>query len=218
MPTDLRRQVFTHASWSPRRSDSYARLAFLGDAVLELAITAHLYPRLEAERYGEGRLSKIRAQTVCAAACEAVALRLGVQDELRKAAPPEAGPAEAVFTERVLSSITEAVIGACFQVHGYEIVARAVVEAFQPELEAALTHPVDHKSALQERLAQSQKLVEYELLGRRGPEHEPTFEVVSKIGGKVMAHGEGRTKKAAEQDAALATMAAIAAGKPIAAG
>jgi ribonuclease-3 len=198
-----------------RRSDSYARLAFLGDAVLELAITAHLYPRLEAERYGEGRLSKIRAQTVCASACVAVAQRLGVEDELRNAAPPEAGPAEAVFTERVLSSITEAVIGACFTVHGYEIVAAAVVEAFQPELEEALTHPVDHKSALQERLAQSQRLVEYVLLGQKGPEHEPTFEVAAKIGGKTVATGSGRTKKAAEQDAALAALASIDAGKPV---
>lgn len=201
--------MFTHASWSARRSDSYARLAFLGDAVLELAITAHLYPRLEAERYGEGRLSKIRAQTVCAAACQAVAIRLGVQDELRNAAPPEAGPAEAVFTERVLSSITEAIIGAVFTVHGYEPVARAVVEAFQPELEEALTHPVDHKSALQERLAQTQQLVEYKLLGQKGPEHEPTFEVAASIAGKTAATGRGRTKKAAEQDAALAALAAI---------
>jgi ribonuclease-3 len=201
--------VFTHASWSARRHDTYARLAFLGDAVLELAITSHLYPRLEAERYGEGRLSKIRAQTVCAASCEAVAVRMGVPDELRKAAPPEAGPAEAVFTERVLSSITEAIIGACFTVHGYDVVASAVVQAFEPELAEALTHPVDHKSALQERLAQSQRLVEYELLGRKGQEHEPTFEVAAKIGGKRVATGEGRTKKAAEQDAALAALQAI---------
>lgn len=201
--------MFTHASWSARRSDSYARLAFLGDAVLELAITAHLYPRLAAERYGEGRLSKIRAQTVCAASCQAVALRLGVPDELRLAAPPEAGPPEAVFTERVLSSITEAVIGACFTQWGYDRVAAAVIEAFQPELEEALTHPVDHKSALQERLAQSQRLVEYQLLGQSGPEHEPTFKVEALIGGNHVAFGHGRTKKAAEQDAALAALATL---------
>lgn len=204
--------MFTHASWSSRRSESYARLAFLGDAVLELAITAHLYPRLEAERYGEGRLSKIRAQTVCAAACQAVAMRLGVPDELRASAPPHAGAAEAVFTERVLSSITEAIIGACYLQNGYEPVAAAVVEAFQPELEEALTHPVDHKSMLQERLAQSQRLVEYVLLGRRGPEHEPTFEVATRIDGKEIATGRGRTKKSAEQDAALATLSQLEAG------
>ncbi|MEA2196497.1 MAG: ribonuclease, partial [Solirubrobacteraceae bacterium] len=62
LPEDLAAQVFTHASWTVRRSDSYERLAFLGDAVLELAITTHLYPRLEAESFGAGRLTKIRAQ------------------------------------------------------------------------------------------------------------------------------------------------------------
>ena len=67
VPEGLRQQVFTHASWTDRRSDSYSRLAFLGDSVLGLAITAHLYPRLEAERYGAGRLTKIRAQTVSGA-------------------------------------------------------------------------------------------------------------------------------------------------------
>ena len=69
MPGDLARQVFTHASWTARRSDSYARLAFLGDSVLGLAITAHIYPLLEAERYGAGRLTKIRAQTVSGPSC-----------------------------------------------------------------------------------------------------------------------------------------------------
>ena len=46
LPEDLARQVFTHASWSERRGDSYTRLAFLGDSVLALAVTTHLYPRL----------------------------------------------------------------------------------------------------------------------------------------------------------------------------
>ena len=81
------RQVFTHASWSERRSDSYARLAFLGDSVLALAVTAHLYPRLEAERFGAGRLTKIRAQAVSGASCRAVAERLAVPERLRAAAP-----------------------------------------------------------------------------------------------------------------------------------
>ena len=77
LPEELARQVFTHASWTERRSDSYARLAFLGDSVLGLAVTTHLYPRLEAERFGAGRLTKIRAQAVSGRSCRAVAERLG---------------------------------------------------------------------------------------------------------------------------------------------
>ncbi len=87
LPEELARQVFTHASWSERRSDSYARLAFLGDSVLALAVTTHLYPRLEAERFGAGRLTKIRAQAVSGVSCRAVAERLALPERLRAAAP-----------------------------------------------------------------------------------------------------------------------------------
>jgi ribonuclease-3 len=88
LPPDLDAPVFTHSSWTTRRSDSYERLAFLGDSVLSLAITAHLYPRLAADRFGAGRLTKIRAQAVSGRSCRAVAERLGVPDRLRAAAPP----------------------------------------------------------------------------------------------------------------------------------
>ena len=69
--------MFTHSSWTMRRSDSYERLAFLGDSVLGLAVTTHLFPRLDAERFGPGRLTKIRAQAVSGRSCRAVAERLG---------------------------------------------------------------------------------------------------------------------------------------------
>src|SRR2546428_13254828 len=107
LPPELERQVFTHSSWSERRSDSYDRLAFLGDSVLALAVTAHLYPRLEAERFGAGRLTKIRAQAVSGRSCKAVAERLGIPDRLRAAAPRGvAGTIDSlVSTERVLASV-----------------------------------------------------------------------------------------------------------------
>src|SRR3989442_5453026 len=99
LPEDLARQVFTHASWSERRSDSYARLAFLGDSVLGLAVTAYLYPRLEAERFGAGRLTKIRAQAVSGVSCRAVAERLALPERLRAAAPAGADDSGAALAE-----------------------------------------------------------------------------------------------------------------------
>src|ERR1700682_2522171 len=87
LPEELARQVFTHASWTERRSDSYARLAFLGDSVLALAVTTHLYPRLAAERFGAGRLTNIRAQALSGVSCRAVAERLALPGRLRAAAP-----------------------------------------------------------------------------------------------------------------------------------
>jgi ribonuclease III len=147
--------VFTHSSWTARRSESYERLAFLGDSVLGLAVTTHLFPRLDADRFGPGRLTKIRAQAVSGRSCRAVAERLGVPERLRAAAPAAAAPGiEALIsTERVLASVIEAVIGACYLAFGYDTTAVAVVAAFEPEIEDALEHSVDYKSALQERLA-----------------------------------------------------------------
>jgi ribonuclease III len=197
-----------HASWTERRSDSYTRLAFLGDSVLALAITTHLYPRLEAERFGAGRLTKIRAQTVSGVSCRAVAERLGVPGMLVAAAPQGIGhSAETlVETDRVLASVIEAVIGACYLHAGYEETAAAVVEAFQPELEDAMEHPVDFKSTLQERLAQRGDLVDYAVVQEQGPAHDRTFTVDATVDGRVVGQGSGRSKKAAEQRAARSAL------------
>ena len=89
LPEDLARQAFTHASWVEHRSESYERLAFIGDVVLSLAVSTHLYPRFE--RYGAGRLTKVRAQAVSGAACAQVAAELSVPERLRASAPGGAG-------------------------------------------------------------------------------------------------------------------------------
>jgi ribonuclease-3 len=208
LPPDRRRDVFTHSSWTPRRADSYERLAFLGDSVLGLAVTTHLFPRLEAERFGPGRLTKIRAQAVSGRSCRVVAERLGVPDELRAAAPPDVrGGVEALIsTERVLASVIEAVIGAVYLVFGYEKTAEAVVAAFTPEIEDALENPVDYKSALQERLARRGEIVTYVVVEEQGPPHDRTFTVSADVDGVLIGSGVGRSKKNAEQLAAQAAL------------
>jgi ribonuclease-3 len=184
--------------------------------VLALAVTAHLYPRLEAEQYGAGRLTKIRAQAVSGPACRAVAEQLGVPELLRNAAPPgtAAGVAAVVETERVLASVIEAVIGACYLSAGFEATSAAVVEAFAEQIEEALERPGDFKSALQERLARDGETVIYEVSEQSGPPHDRTFVVVAMVGQVAVAHGSGRSKKHAEQDAARRALAALASGAP----
>jgi len=207
LPDELARQALTHASWVEERADAYERLAFLGDSVLGLAVTTHLFPRLGT--YGAGRLTKIRAQAVSGRSCRAVAERLGIPERLRAAAPAEvAGPAtEAlVQTERVLASVIEAVIGACYLEFGYEETAEAVVDAFAPEIEQALERPADFKSALQERLARRGAVVTYDVTAEEGPPHERRFEVAAMVGGEELARGTGRSKKDAEQAAAEAAL------------
>jgi ribonuclease III len=173
--------------------------------VLSLAVTTHLYPRLAAESHGAGRLTKIRAQAVSGRSCRAVAERLGLPERLRAAAPPDAGAAATgllVRTERVLASVIEAVIGACYLEFGYEETADAVVEAFTPEIELALERPADFKSALQERLARRGAVVIYDVTAEEGPPHERRFEVAAVVKGEELARGAGRSKKDAEQAAA----------------
>jgi ribonuclease III len=197
-----------------KRSDSYERLAFLGDSVLGLAVTTHLFPLLEADTHGAGRLTKIRAQAVSGRSCRAVAERLGLPERLRAAAPAELrGPAtdQLAQTERVLASVIEAVIGAVYLEFGYEQTAAAVVEAFEPEIERALEAPADFKSALQERLARRGAVVIYKVTAEDGPPHQRVFEIAAVIGGEEVAHGSGRSKKDAEQAAAEAALDALGA-------
>ena len=212
LPDALQRNALTHASWVERRSQSYERLAFLGDSVLNLAVTTHLWPLLDADRYGAGQLTRIRATTVSRRSCRSVAERLGVPDRLRELAP-DASPANEALThtESVLAEICEAVIGACLIEHGYEPTVAAVVDTFQPELTRALDEPQDFKSALQERLARRGQTVGYTVVAEEGPPHDRTFEIAAIVAGEEVARGSGRSKKDAEQAAASAALEKMAA-------
>ena len=175
-------------------------------------MTSHLYPRLLAEDFGPGRLTKIRAQAVSGRSCRAVAERLDLPQRLREQAPPDHhGPAteQLVQTERVLASVVEAVIGACYLHHGFDAVAEGVVQAFAPEIDSALNSPADYKSALQERLARRRATVSYEVTAESGPPHDRTFEVAALVGGEAIATGTGRSKKDAEQAAAETALEAM---------
>jgi ribonuclease III len=211
LPEGLARTAMTHASWTTRRADSYERLAFLGDSVLALAITSHLYPSLEADQFGAGQLTKLRAQTVSGRSCRQVAERLGLPARIAAVAPDAAaaGVDALVSTERVLASVIEAVIGACYLTFGYQRAAQAVVEAFTPELAEALERPIDFKSRLQERLARRGSLVTYTVVSEFGPPHERTFCIVAQIDGAEIGRGQGRSKKDAEQEAAQAALEAL---------
>ena len=209
LPDDLRRQAFRHASWVDHRAESYERLAFLGDVVLSLAVSTHLYPRFE--RYGAGRLTKVRAQAVSGASCARVALGLDVPERLREQAPASTGRAAAMLaeSERVLASVCEAVIGAAYLAFGFERTGQAVVRSFEEEIDEALEHPVDYKSVLQERLARRAETVVYRIEAEQGPAHDRSFVAVAEVAGQEVGRGEGRTKKGAEQEAALQALNAL---------
>ena len=203
LPEELAREAVTHSSWVEHRSESYGRLAFLGDGVLGLAIAEELFRRFP--RSDAGRLTKVHAQTVSGEACVEVGEALALPSMLRDAAPQgEDGisPDELATSQRALASVTEAVIGACYQHHGFEPTATAVVAAFAPRIELASETLLDFKSALQEELARRGELVGYQVVSEDGPPHDRRFEVTATVAGEVLGQGSGRSKKDAEQAAA----------------
>jgi ribonuclease-3 len=214
LPESARRPVLSHASWTSRRSDSYERLAFLGDSVLELAISTHLFRTLDAERFGAGRLTEVRAGTVSADPCRRVAERLEVPRRMAETAPDNLRRrvSELTRTERVLASVCEAIIGACYLEYGYERTAEAVVAAFAPELGDALDHPADSKSRLQEWLMARGQTVAYRVTDEIGSPHDRTFVVEALVEDKTVGAGRGRSKKLAEQEAAREALTSLGAG------
>ena len=208
MPEELRRQALTHASWVDRRSDSYDRLAFLGDSVLSLAISTDIFPRFDTA--GAGRLTKLRAQAVSRQACAEVARELGIPERLRAEAATEGRSGdELVGSDRVLASVCESVIGAVYLTVGFERTADAVVKAFERQVEEAQESPDDYKSALQEHLARRGEVVTYVIASEDGPPHDREFVAIATVDGEEIGRGEGKSKKTAEQAAALASLHAL---------
>ena len=203
LPAELRARALTHATWTEDRSDSYERLAYLGDSVLALAVASDLierFPTVDA-----GGLTKIHNQAVSGVSCTEVGLALGVPQMLQEAQPEAelAIPAEILLGgARALPEVTEALIGACFLAFGYERTGAAVVADFEGQIEAAAESPVDFKSALQELLAQRKARVSYEVIAESGPAHKRTFEVAAIVDSERIGEGRGRSKKIAEQAAA----------------
>jgi ribonuclease-3 len=195
--------VFTHASWAAERTASYERLEFLGDSVLELAIARALYDRFP--DFSEGRMAKVRSHVVSRASCAVVAKELGLGERfVRESAAALPGDEVARLAENrnVLAALLEAAIAAAYLERGFEEIEPAIVAAFTPRIDFALTGHVDHKTELQEQLARTGRSVVYTTLDVEGPPHDRRFTAAATVDGEVLGTGIGRSKKDAEQQAA----------------
>jgi ribonuclease-3 len=189
LPAGQAAAVFTHSSWAADRTDSYERLEFLGDSVLELAVARTLYDRFP--EFSEGQLA------------------LGDRLRAEAAAMPPEDVERLAGNRNVLAALLEAAIAAIYVQHGFDAVASAVVEAFEPRIQYALHNHVDHKTDLQERFARSGKSVAYQVLEVEGPPHDRTFTAAALLEGEEVGVGRGRSKKDAEQEAAKEALARI---------
>jgi ribonuclease III len=203
--------VYTHASWASDRASSYERLEFLGDSVLELAIARAIYERYP--DFTEGQLAKIRSHVVSRQTCAVVARQLELGTRLSEAGtdiPPD--ELDRLSKNRnVLAALLEAALAALFLEHGFEPIEQAIVAAFEPRIEYALTTHVDYKTELQEDLARRGLSVSYSVLEVDGPPHDRRFRCAATIDGEQVGTGSGDSKKGAEQEAAKEALKALGA-------
>lgn len=192
----LLKQALTHPSVS---HDDNQRLEFLGDAVLQYIMSDILYKEHPEDR--EGGLTHLRALLVCEAALSQVAKSLGIGQALIMDHGEElTGGRE---KPSVLCDAMEAVLAAVYLDGGLEE-ARKIVVAHWPKPEDVHRPMQDSKGALQEILQKDGgETPTYQIIGHSGPDHDPQFEAAVYRDGQELARGIGRTKKQAEQAAAL---------------
>lgn len=202
----LLKQAMTHSSYANEqkinKTGNYERLEFLGDAVLELVSSEFLYKKNP--RMPEGQLTKMRASMVCEPSLAFCAkdLELGKFLLLGKGEEGTGGRNR----ESIIADAVEAVIGAIYIDGGMVPVKEFIDKFVLADLEDKQLF-YDSKSNLQELIqGQLKKEFSYELLEESGPEHEKTFHVRVCMEGTPMGEGVGRTKKAAEQQAAYNTL------------
>jgi ribonuclease-3 len=209
----LLHQALVHTSYLHEHPDAATthneRLEFLGDAVVNLAISQAVYLRHPQD--DEGLLSARRAAIVSATGLARLATRISLGDELLL------GEGEATRGGRrrpsLLASTFEAVCGALYLDLGYEATCRWLLELASPELEliTSITNLKSPKSRLQERAQQTTgERPQYRVVDASGPDHEKTFRIEVAIDGRVLGSGVGPSRRVAETAAAEQALAALA--------
>ena len=192
---DLYRRALTHTSYSNEHEgcESYERLEFLGDAVLEVIISDFLYNEKHLE---EGTMTKMRASYVCEAACATYAKDLELDKEILL------GSGEIEANTTIIADVFESFIGAMYLDCGLDVTKDFVMKVILPYINGHHDFLHDYKSELQELVQTVRKSVVYEIIDEEGPAHERMFTCQVLVDGIVMGEGVGTSKKSAEQEAA----------------
>ena len=198
----LLKQALTHSSFANEQKinklNNYERLEFLGDAVLELVSSEFLFN--ENKDMPEGQLTRLRASMVCEPALAYCArdIDLGSYILLGKGEEATGGRKR----DSITSDVMEAVIGAIFLDGGIENAKKYIYHFVLSDLENKILF-LDSKTLLQEEIQKKNTAqLRYELVGETGPDHDKQFSVEAYLDDKLIGSGVGRTKKAAEQQAA----------------
>lgn len=203
---DLLKKAFTHSSYANEKHiekyDNNERIEFLGDAVLELVISDYIYRSFP--HMPEGELTKLRAGTVCegSLAERARIIRLNQFLMLGKGEEATGGRER----DSILADAFEAVIGAIYLDGGIEAASKHILNQLTEtvnKIKAAI-NIIDCKTRLQEEIQKTSKEpLQYEIIKEEGPDHNKVFTSSVRHCSKVLGIGAGKSKKEAEQAAAL---------------
>lgn len=188
--------ALTHSSYSNEHNvDNYERLEFLGDAVLQILMSDYLYNNLELD---EGEMSKTRASYVCENACAKYAEEINYIPYIR-VGHGQVGN----VNETIVADIFESIMGCIYLDQGLEVARSLFKQVVVPCIENHSIFSSDYKSKLQELVQTTKKSLEYRLINESGPAHDKRFDVEVVIDNIVYGRGSGKSKKEAEQMAAL---------------
>lgn len=191
---ELLKKALTHSSLAnEEKSESYERLEFLGDAVLELATSEYFYLHSSLK---EGDMSKTRASYVCENALYEYSKEIGLIEHIRT------GNGVSQNTVSIVADCFESVLAVIFLERGFSVAKKFALNIIVPYIESNREFIHDSKSYLQEMVQTSKKSVSYEIISESGPSHDKTFVVHALVDGLVFGIGTGKSKKEAEQNAA----------------
>lgn len=193
---ELLLEALTHSSYSNEHNcKNYERLEFLGDAILEAITSEYFFINTDDK---EGVMSKTRASYVCEQALAFYSKEIGIDKHIRVGKGQENN-----INDTIIADCFESVLGVIFLEKGFDVAKDYIYKTVIPSIEAKRHFLVDYKSALQELVQTDKKSLEYEIINEFGPAHDKTFEINVKIDGIVYGTGIGKSKKEAEQNAAL---------------
>ena len=203
----LLRQALTHSSCSNEQKinklPDYERLEFLGDAVLELVSSDHIFR--ENPEMSEGELTKFRSSIVCEPALAFCARQIGLEEFSLLGRGEELTGGRK--RDSIISDVMEAVIGALYLDGGLSEADAFVKKYILSDLESKQLF-YDSKTILQEEVQRDGQSLTYELVSETGPDHDKVFMVEARIDGQTVGKGQGRNKKSAQQQAAYQALLA----------
>lgn len=199
---ELLREATTHSSFSNEQkinwAGNYERLEFLGDAVLELTSSEFLF--LHNPTMPEGKMTKLRSTLVCEQALAFCAREMELGSYLRLGRGEEGTGGR--NRDSIIADVVEAIIGAIYIDSGLEAAKHFIHTHILSDLEDKQLF-YDSKTLLQEMIQKNGTgQLTYHVIEEKGPEHDKSFLVEAKLCDKKIGEGMGRTKKAAEQQAA----------------